>query len=51
MKKIGLILIFIGFVLLLIMTVNFIKEKNKMISPIPEEKGVKVIFVTPEDQK
>ncbi len=50
MKKIGLILIFIGFVLLLIMTVNFIKEKNKMISPIPEEKGVKVIFVTPENQ-
>lgn len=51
MKKIGYILIFIGIILILIMIFNFIKEKTKMISPIPEEKGVKVIFVTPETQK
>ncbi|MGB9707263.1 MAG: hypothetical protein ACPL1D_00720 [Microgenomates group bacterium] len=51
MKKIGLILIIIGCLLFLIMIYNFIKEKNKMISPVPEEKGVRVIFITPEKQK
>jgi hypothetical protein len=51
MKKVGYILILIGVFLLLMMIYNFIKEKTKMISPLPEEKGVKVIFVTPENQK
>lgn len=47
MKKIGVILIAIGCALLLFAGYNFIKEKNRIISPIPEDKGVKVIFVTP----
>lgn len=48
MKNIGLILIAIGFALLCFVFYNFIGEKNKIVSPIPEDKGVKVIFVTPE---
>lgn len=51
MKKIGFLLIILGFTLLVIMTFNFIKEKNRMISPIPEEKGVKVIFISPTTTK
>jgi len=47
MKYLGLALIGIGLALLLFVAFNFLKDKNKMVSPIPEEKGVKVIFVTP----
>ena len=47
MKVIGLILISIGFALLLFFGYNFFKESNQIMSPIPEEKGVRVIFVTP----
>ncbi|MBI5127302.1 hypothetical protein HZA76_02490 [Candidatus Roizmanbacteria bacterium] len=47
MKKIGVVLIAIGLALLVFVIFNFIKERNKMASPIPEEEGVKVIFVTP----
>lgn len=47
MKKLGIVLIAIGVALLMFISYNFVKEKNKMASPIPEDKGVKVIFVTP----
>ncbi|MDH7476015.1 MAG: hypothetical protein QHH09_00905 [Microgenomates group bacterium] len=47
MKKIGYLLIIIGLILLFFVVYNFINEKNRLISPVPEEKGVKVIFVTP----
>ncbi len=47
MKYFGLVLIGIGLALFLFVGYNFLKERNKMASPIPEEKGVKVIFVTP----
>lgn len=47
MKSVGLVLIAIGIALLMFVSYNFIKEKNKMASPIPEDKGVKVIFITP----
>ncbi|MFA6017064.1 MAG: hypothetical protein WC744_03180 [Patescibacteria group bacterium] len=47
MKGFGIVLIAIGIALLIFVVFNFIKEKNKIASPIPEDKGVKVIFVTP----
>ena len=47
MKRLGLVLIAIGVSLLIFVLYNFLAEKNKMASPIPEDKGVKVIFVTP----
>jgi hypothetical protein len=47
MKIIGVILIGVGLAVMIFVFFNFIKEKNKTASPIPEEKGVKVIFVTP----
>ncbi len=47
MRNVGIILIAIGLALLLFAGYNFLKEQNKIASPIPEEKGVKVIFVTP----
>ena len=50
MKKVGLVFIIIGLAFLILITYNFFKEQNKIASPIPEEKGVKVIFVTPQDK-
>lgn len=47
MKRIGLVLIAVGLALLVFVLVNFIKARNKVASPIPEDQGVKVIFVTP----
>lgn len=47
MKRFGIVLIAIGIALLMFVSYNFISEKNKMASPIPEDKGVKVIFITP----
>jgi len=47
MKYLGLILITIGFALMVFVGYNFIREKNRVKSPIPEDKGVKVIFLTP----
>lgn len=47
MKTVGLILIAVGIALLFFVFFNFLKEKNRLVSPIPQESGVKVIFVTP----
>lgn len=47
MKGLGIILIAIGIALLIFVSYNFLVEKNKIASPIPEDEGIKVIFVTP----
>jgi len=47
MRILGIILLSIGVALLIFIFYLFIKEKNKIISPIPESTGVKVIFITP----
>ncbi len=47
MKTFGIILISIGVALILFIAYTFLREKNKVISPIPENTGIKVIFVTP----
>jgi len=48
MKQIGYILIAVGLALLVFVAYSFIQEGKRLHSPIPEEKGVKVIFVTPK---
>ncbi len=47
MKIIGFVFLTIGLTLLLFLIYSFFKEGDVIRSPIPEEKGVKVIFVTP----
>ena len=47
MKGFGLVLIAIGIALLMFVAYNFVKGQNKIASPIPEDTGIKVIFVTP----
>ncbi|NCO89184.1 hypothetical protein GW881_04685 [Candidatus Roizmanbacteria bacterium] len=47
MKTFGVILIGVGLALFTFLIYGLIQSNNKIISPIPEEKGVKVIFVSP----
>lgn len=47
MKTLGIALLLTGAALLLFIGYTFIKEKNRLLTPLPEEKGVKVIIVTP----
>jgi hypothetical protein len=46
-KTLGLILIAFGLALIIFVIYNFFQEKNKILSPIPEEKGIKVIYISP----
>lgn len=47
MKQLGYVLIALGFALLVFVIYSFFAENNRLRSPIPEEKGVKVIFISP----
>ncbi len=48
MKLIGALLITLGLALLIFIGISLLQSGNHLASPIPEEKGVKVIFVTPQ---
>ena len=50
MKTIGVILVAIGVGLLLLAIYSYFREAGKTHSPVPEDRGVKVIFVTPSLQ-
>lgn len=47
MKKLGIVLVAVGLALLIFIGYNFVIERNSLKSPIPEEEGIKVIYVTP----
>ncbi len=47
MKIIGSLLIVVGIALVLVVLYSFFSEKESLKSPIPEDKGVKVIFLSP----
>jgi len=48
-KTVGLVLIAFGLALIIFMVYNFLLEKNKILSPIPEEKGIRVIYISPTE--
>ena len=47
MKIVGIVLISIGIALLAFVGFNFLNNDNRLLSPIPDEQGIKVIFVSP----
>lgn len=47
MKTVGIILISIGLALVMFIVYTLMRNNNKLVSPIPEDTGIKVIFVTP----
>jgi hypothetical protein len=46
-KTFGLILITFGFTLIVFFFYYFWQQENKIVSPLPEEKGIKVIYISP----
>jgi len=46
-KIVGSIFIAFGLALMVFLLFMYMGDRDKMVSPIPEERGVKVIFVTP----
>lgn len=48
MRTFGIILLSIGFALFIFIIYLFVKDRNRIISPIPEDSGVKVIIVSPQ---
>lgn len=47
MRLVGIILLAVGISLLVFVGYSYFQEQNRLRSPIPEGRGVKVIFVTP----
>jgi len=47
MKTVGVVLIGVGLALFVFLTVSLIQNNNRLISPVPDNKGIRVIFVTP----
>jgi hypothetical protein len=47
MKIAGVVFIGIGVALLLFAIFNFLQNSNRVVSPIPEEGGVRVILISP----
>ena len=46
-KTLAAIAIIVGFFLLVAIIVGSLVAKSKILSPIPEESGIKIIFITP----
>lgn len=46
-RRIGFVMIVIGISLLIFVGYLFWNDQNRILSPVPEETGVKVIFITP----
>lgn len=47
MKIVGLILMSVGLALLAFVLYAYFKNSQELVSPIPDQEGVRVIFVTP----
>jgi hypothetical protein len=47
MRLFGLLFILLGITILLYISFTYFREKDVVVTPLPEEKGVKVIIVTP----
>lgn len=47
MKQIGFVLIAVGIALIVFVLINGLRERNQIKSPVPEDKGIKVIFISP----
>jgi len=48
MKTVGYVFLILGLSLLIFVFIGFLKNQNKIHSPVPENKGIKVIQITPE---
>jgi hypothetical protein len=47
MKKVGLVIIGVGLAILAFGAISYFQKSQRLISPVPEGEGVKVIYITP----
>lgn len=47
MRVFGFVLVAVGLGLLAFVLYTFFNDSHKVLSPVPEQSGVKVIFITP----
>ena len=47
MKKVGVILIGVGLALLIWGLYSYLTNQTRFISPIPEDNGIRVIYISP----
>lgn len=47
MKIVGIVFILLGLILSLVAFINYFRSNNAIISPIPDQNGIKVIIVSP----
>lgn len=50
MKKFGFVLIAMGIGLLIALAFSAFFKKTSLISPVPDDQGIKVIYITPGSQ-
>lgn len=51
MKKFGYILVAMGLGILAFIVYSVVQKNNELVSPVPENNGVKVIYITPGSQR
>lgn len=47
MKYVGYVLLAVGLALFVFVLYSFVASRNHIATPIPEEEGVRVIYITP----
>lgn len=47
MRKLGLVLVLAGVSLIIFAFFSFFKNKSHLISPVPDERGINVIYTSP----
>lgn len=47
MKQVGIFLTAFGIALLIFVIYSYFRSQSRLLSPLPEDHGVKVIFITP----
>jgi hypothetical protein len=50
-KRIGFVLIILGISLLIFVFFLFYKDSSRILSPVPDEQGAKVIYLSPSPTK
>jgi len=46
-RTLAAVTIVVGFLLLVALTVGLIVSRKKILSPVPEDSGIRIIFITP----
>ncbi|MBI1863491.1 hypothetical protein HYS00_05240 [Candidatus Microgenomates bacterium] len=51
MRIFGLLLVIVGLGVAVFVGYLFMKDRDRLVSPVPQENGVKVIYITPTPEQ